>query len=774
MHTPPQPSGLRTNVRLHQHLRSTRILGLVAAIATAHLSPLAAQQGAPPPSSPNRDEDEVITLSPFSVQAHSDIGYGASAVGSSGRLRQPYLDSAQVTSVVTSELMEDMGLADSAAAMMFVPNLSVWRTADLQSFTIRGIGTNNIFMDGFFSNRLVFIDTAFTDRIEVVKGPSSTAFGRGDPAGFINYVSKRPLFKRSTRTTAEYGTGGVQDNYRLVLDHSGFLGSGRNTAYRFVAQWARGSNTRIGSEFERTGALLAVDHRFKRGGDLQVTAHYYQNDSGGAVGNLSFSDATLQYAFRSSIVNSPVVPLMSNDFTFNYTGSSNEVDYASLKAVLNFPLGQHWNMRQAFHYHDTQRLSFGTAGNVASVRSGPNGLLVTITPNRGDNTERGWAYQADFLYERKSAFLNSKFSALFGGDASDTVTGAASQGAVGTPPQLYLNFDPDIPKTWPTTPLSATGTETSGLIWSPYVQLQGTLFDDKLQATAAARYIYFEQEGLSRVTGAVTDIKYRTPLLPTVSLLYKPVKWMSIYGLFSRYQDRPTFRQQYTGVGGVQLPANDPRVGTTITIKPSTELNELGIKGSLLNDKLSFSLAVFKVKNTGVGRFATLPDPVVGSVIYNFTSEDEVTGWEVELHGRPTRRLTLMAGAGFTGSHANVPAPGGQIVDLAYSGNPDTIHANIKYSFGAGDREGLTVMGGAKTYLSGWSANVNSVAALGNLPYPDTVTVANLSGRYGFRGGRDSLSLRVNNAFHKGAKVAGSYVGAVGGRQVFLTYDRQF
>ena len=54
----------------------------------------------------------------------------------------------------------------------------------------------------------VATDILDLERIEVVKGPQSTLYGRNAFAGAINYISKKPSFKRETRFSIEGATGG--------------------------------------------------------------------------------------------------------------------------------------------------------------------------------------------------------------------------------------------------------------------------------------------------------------------------------------------------------------------------------------------------------------------------------------------------------------------------------------------------------------------------------------------------------------------------------------
>jgi len=59
---------------------------------------------------PDQSDEEIVRLSPFSVQESADIGrYQAAQVSSGTRIRMDLMDVTQGISVVTNEFMEDTG-----------------------------------------------------------------------------------------------------------------------------------------------------------------------------------------------------------------------------------------------------------------------------------------------------------------------------------------------------------------------------------------------------------------------------------------------------------------------------------------------------------------------------------------------------------------------------------------------------------------------------------------------------------------------------------------
>lgn len=144
------------------------------------------------------------------------MGIGLSSVASA----QALLEEIMVTAQKREQSLADVGIAISAysgeqiRALGFteltditlqVPNLQVLTTPGLPAvFNIRGVSQNDfadhleapvaVFMDEVYQSGLPALDTTLFDveRIEVLRGPQGTLFGRNATGGLIHYVSKRP------------------------------------------------------------------------------------------------------------------------------------------------------------------------------------------------------------------------------------------------------------------------------------------------------------------------------------------------------------------------------------------------------------------------------------------------------------------------------------------------------------------------------------------------------------------------------------------------------
>ena len=114
-------------------------------------------------------------------------------------------------SVVSGDTIEKANIIDILDLKAVVPSLDTrQRTTSTQStFFIRGFGNGDynqgiepsvaVFIDGIYRSKMQsqISDLPLIERIEVLRGPQSTLFGKNATAGVINVVTKKPSFEKS-------------------------------------------------------------------------------------------------------------------------------------------------------------------------------------------------------------------------------------------------------------------------------------------------------------------------------------------------------------------------------------------------------------------------------------------------------------------------------------------------------------------------------------------------------------------------------------------------
>src|SRR5688572_15552702 len=122
-------------------------------------------------------------------------------------------------SVVTAETIERAQIRDLKDLSTVVPSLRVNQQASATNtnFIIRGFGNgaNNpgiepsvgVFVDGVYRSRSAaqIGDLPDIQRIEVLRGPQSTLFGKNASAGVISIVTQKPQFEFGGSAEVTYG-----------------------------------------------------------------------------------------------------------------------------------------------------------------------------------------------------------------------------------------------------------------------------------------------------------------------------------------------------------------------------------------------------------------------------------------------------------------------------------------------------------------------------------------------------------------------------------------
>jgi iron complex outermembrane receptor protein len=213
-----------------------------ATAALARTAPAAAQEPSPAATQATAPRD-AVTLDRIVVTAQSR--------------EQELQDVPIAIQVVTDQLIDDVAAEDLGDIDSFVPGLVVDSQQPTQpSFELRGISTDDfgigtdpavgVYVDGVYAGRGGGVLLPFTDveRIEVLKGPQGTLFGRNTAAGAISIITRKPSDELEGRAKMRLGNYG-----KAYLEGMLNAPTGEDSAFRFNALvnhsngWIRDANT---------------------------------------------------------------------------------------------------------------------------------------------------------------------------------------------------------------------------------------------------------------------------------------------------------------------------------------------------------------------------------------------------------------------------------------------------------------------------------------------------------------------------------------------------
>ena len=207
--------------------QSARCLLALASLVT--VPALRAQTLAP---AANVNNEEVVVLSPFVVEASEDKGYTATNTLAGTRIRTELKDVGSAISVVTEAFLKDTGARNNEDLLVYVTNSEVAggsgnfvgfqgagnETGSLlrpdTNTRVRGLGAADNTRD-FFLTDLPW-DSYNVGRIDLQRGPNMMLFGIGKPAGIINAsVNTARYTNEGTVETRFDGTGSVRASLDL-------------------------------------------------------------------------------------------------------------------------------------------------------------------------------------------------------------------------------------------------------------------------------------------------------------------------------------------------------------------------------------------------------------------------------------------------------------------------------------------------------------------------------------------------------------------------------
>ena len=271
--------------------------------------------------------------------------------------------------------------------------------------------------------------------------------------------------------------------------------------------------------------------------------------------------------------------------------------------------------------------------------------------------------------------------------------------------------------------------------------------------------------------GAVTLASAATAV-PRYSISFKPRDWLTAYYVRSEQEDPPVIRNRIGGfipLAGATLPLNDPREQELLVGQVQAQLDEVGVKTSLFGGHVTASVAYYEMKRDGFIQNEVKGEPGpggIGTLQYteNYLADGEkVEGFEFEVFGQPTSRLTFRFAASFP--EGTNPRANGTVQPIDTITDEFSLHA--KYSFRDQNRNGFEFTGGGKYWVGGWTISNGSF-----FTFDDDQYQLDLGAGYYWKNGRYSVQFRVNNVFDDVIYITENSQWAL--RRCFLAFSGKF
>jgi len=230
---------------------------------------------------------EPVAYAPPQIERIEVVGkltspYHLGETSSSTKTQREFLELPQIVAALPDTLIQDTGARNYSDASQLVSSVSyLERNAGItDELRLRGFAYPALKVNGISSHAYVApIDIAFIESMEIAKGPNSVIFGRMEPGGVINMMTKKPNGQRNSVLLST-----ANDDYRRAeLDLSWSMFG--ETDARIVGFYQRQGTEEAVNLNDAEGAMIAVAHQFDHGGTLAFNYRYQSQQAFQRFGN---------------------------------------------------------------------------------------------------------------------------------------------------------------------------------------------------------------------------------------------------------------------------------------------------------------------------------------------------------------------------------------------------------------------------------------------------------------------------------------------------------
>ncbi|MFK0270457.1 TonB-dependent siderophore receptor [Pseudomonas asiatica] len=573
------------------------------------LSALAAQVPAASPSGIELDAVNINADTPDDERADGPVqGYKASRSATATRTDTALHETPQSISVVPKDVLEDTGatrLQDGLDYAGGVGRANNFGGQGLTTFTVRGFTTGEFYRNGFPINRGYpnAPDANTVERLEVIRGPATSLYGRGDPGGTFNVVSKQPLAEPKVTLGSQFDDQGM---HRATLDATGPLNSDGSLAYRLNVLGEGGDSFRDDVESERYDVAPVISWQVNDATKVIFEGDFMRNN----------------HPLDRGLTRLPgQIGTASRDTNIWEKGSDNLLHNDNNMAQLRFEhlLNDNWTLGGGMQWLDGS-----LKGNAVEA----NGLQAD-----GRTLGRNFNYRK-LEWTDRDYQLNLTGHFDTGGLAHTLLTGIEyedydynsiiQRSAAGTGAYPIDIFDPVLGQARPALTRTTTHDKENLKTWAAFIQDQVAI-TERLKALAGVRFERFEHDYDNKLNNAGDFNKGENGVIPRFGLIYDLTDTVAVYANTAR-SFKPNSGASLQGTGF------DPEKGKSY---------ELGVKWEAMDRQLSVDAAIYHIVKENV----LTRDPNDPSGTYSVAAgEVRSRGLDINIAGNLTPEWRMIGG----------------------------------------------------------------------------------------------------------------------------------
>ncbi|WP_437614928.1 TonB-dependent siderophore receptor [Erwinia sp. V71] len=547
----------------------------------------------------------TLTVSASPETASGPVeGYRATRSASGTKTDSALRDIPQSVQVVPRDVITDRQVTSLTDALETVSGVQQSGTSGnrAETFMVRGFSAPGYAIDGVMLNPAsdrpeTFLDLANVERIEVLKGPASALYGRGQPGGLINIITRKPSWAPEAEASVQAGSFGF---WRGESSFSGPLNEDKTLAGRLSGS----VQTEDGFQDNR-----AQSHR--QFGSMALL--WQPNEE-------TRFNLGLDYTHQKVPFDRGLIVTADNEVTLpaeRYLGEAwSTVDAEKMRLSLGAEhmVNDQLTLRSTLRYDDARIHDTGI--DYRSLEDDGRTLSRRYT----DRVEDLRAFDAQLEAQLDVATRSVDHTLLSGVQFSRSRIGFTSYRANIADIDIY---NPVYGAAMPEATLNSDFVEN---IKMASVFLQDQLeFSPQWKALAGVRYDHVWQEMDQNVGDSDPEINDGA-LTSRLGLVYQPTERVSLYTSYSE-----SFAPQSVQTRDRQ--AIDPEKGWQI---------ESGVKVELIPQRLSLTTAAFQITKTNV----KASDPLDSDYSVT-TGEQRVRGIEVDITGEILPGWQLIASSAY-------------------------------------------------------------------------------------------------------------------------------